>query len=563
MIKIKFYSVLLAFFLFLISWLIPNHYYPWSTFYNDWVAGAGVLFLILGFVFVEDKRGQRIDRVVAICLFFSLIPIVQWLGGIVFFMGDALLAFLYIFGFCLAVFVGSNSEKNADFADVFASTLGVGALISVFLALCQWLGLDGLGMWLIDMPPGGRPYANLAQPNNLASLFGLGLVSVCYLRERGFLGRAVFWLVTILLFAGVAMTRSRMSIIVILVLAGWLFLGIRRLQLRCSRVEVLAGIGIFLGLWLAWPTISESLYLSADSSLARLEGAVAGELRWVIWRQLLDAVLREPWFGYGWNQVSVAQMVVAAEYPASVFTEHAHNLLIDILCWNGLLFGGGVLLWLGWWVFSRMRSVNSLSAWFGMALVLVLGTHSMFEFPLDYAFFLVPFGFAVGFVEGDHGGRSLQLPRWVAGVVGMLGLVFAIWIFVEYQLIQTDYNRLRYESAGLEIRSANPAPPDVKLLTQSREFIRFARTEARQGMSAEELEWMRQVAFRYAYPPAMFRYALALGLNGRYEEAETQLLRLRQLHPPIRYQEAQEGWAAMAERFPELGNVRVPGMAVR
>ncbi len=82
-------------------------------------------------------------------------------------------------------------------------------------------------------------------------------------------------------------------------------------------------------------------------------------------------------------------------------------------------------------------------------------------------------------------------------------------------------------------------------------------------MSAEELEWMRQVAFRYAYPPAMFRYALALGLNGRYEEAETQLMRLRQLHPPIRYQEAQEGWAAMAERFPELGNVRVPEMAVR
>jgi hypothetical protein len=78
-------------------------------------------------------------------------------------------------------------------------------------------------------------------------------------------------------------------------------------------------------------------------------------------------------------------------------------------------------------------------------------------------------------------------------------------------------------------------------------------------MSAEELEWMRQVAFRYAYPPVMFRYALALGLNGRYEEAETQLLRLRQLHPPVRYREAQEGWRAMSERFPELGNVRVPG----
>lgn len=553
---------ILVFVSIFVSWVIPNHYYPWTMFYGEWMSFVGVCIGAVGLI-TWDQRRVVIPEFIYILLGMAVIPVAFWCVGRVFFFGDAILASIYLAGFALAILVGVFYALDFRFPDLFGWTLIAGSIASCILALCQWLGVSGLGIWLIDVPYGGRPYANLAQPNNLASLLCLGIVALFYFRERTLLGRPVFWFVAVLLFSGVAMTRSRMSIVVILVLAGWLFLGIRRLQFRCSRVEVLASVGIFLGLWLAWPIISELLYLSADASLVRLEGAVAGELRWVIWRQLLDAVLREPWFGYGWNQVSVAQMAVAAEYPASVFTEHAHNLLIDILCWNGLLIGGGVLLWLGWWVFSRMRSISSLSAWFGMALVLVLGTHSMFEFPLDYAFFLVPFGFAVGFVEADHGGRSLQMPRWVTGGVGMLGLVLATWIFVEYQLVQTDYNRLRYESAGLEVRSANPAPPDVKLLTQSREFIRFARTEARQGMSAEELEWMRQVAFRYAYPPAMFRYALALGLNGRYEEAETQLLRLRQLHSPIRYQEAQEGWMAMAERFPELGNVRVPGMVVR
>lgn len=553
---------ILVFVSIFVSWVIPNHYYPWTMFYGEWMSFVGVCIGAVGLI-TWDQRRVVIPEFIYILLGMAVIPVAFWCVGRVFFFGDAILASIYLAGFALAILVGVFYALDFRFPDLFGWTLIAGSIASCILALCQWLGVSGLGIWLIDVPYGGRPYANLAQPNNLASLLCLGIVALFYFRERTLLGRPVFWFVAVLLFSGVAMTRSRMSIVVILVLAGWLFLGIRRLQFRCSRVEVLASVGIFLGLWLAWPIISELLYLSADASLVRLEGAVAGELRWVIWRQLLDAVLREPWFGYGWNQVSVAQMAVAAEYPASVFTEHAHNLLIDILCWNGLLIGGGVLLWLGWWVFSRMRSISSLSAWFGMALVLVLGTHSMFEFPLDYAFFLVPFGFAVGFVEADHGGRSLQMPRWVTGGVGMLGLVLATWIFVEYQLVQTDYNRLRYESAGLEVRSANPAPPDVKLLTQSREFIRFARTEVGQGMSAEELEWMRQVAFRYAYPPAMFRYALALGLNGRYEEAETQLLRLRQLHSPIRYQEAQEGWMAMAERFPELGNVRVPGMVVR
>ena len=74
---------------------------------------------------------------------------------------------------------------------------------------------------------------------------------------------------------------------------------------------------------------------------------------------------------------------------------------------------------------------------------------------------------------------------------------------------------------------------------------------------------MRQVAFRYAYPPVMFRYALALGLNGYYDEASTQLLRLRQLHPEVRYREAQEGWEGMASRYPELAQVHVPELVVK
>lgn len=359
------------------------------------------------------------------------------------------------------------------------------------------------------------------------------------------------------------MTRSRMSIIVILVLAIWLLWAVKRLQLSFTQREVVAGVGMFLSLWLAWPTISEFLYLSADSSLARLEGAVSGEVRWILWQQLLDAAMREPWLGYGWNQVSVAQMMVAAEYPSSVYTEHAHNLVVDMLCWNGLPLGGVIVASGSWWLYSRLQCVNSAVGWFGMAIVLTLLTHSMFEFPLDYGIFLVPFGLAVGLVEAGHGGRMVQLPRAVLALVPISGLAIAVWIFVEYQAVQADYTRLRYESAGIELRSPDHIAPDVVLLTQSREFIRFARTEATKGMSLKELEWMRKVAFRYAYPPVMFRYALALGLNGRYEEAGTQLMRLRQLHPPVRYQEALEGWTVMAEKFPELGNVAVPSVISR
>lgn len=546
--------------LLLISWLIPNHYLPWTTFYNDYVAWLGLVFVLWG---AESRISRRVPVAVLVVLMLAAIPLLQWHFGKVFFFGDALLATLYLIGFAFSAFVSKNSKSDLVFADRFAWVVLLGSLVSFVLALHQWLGLPGLGIWLIDMPGGGRPYANLAQPNNLASLLCMGMVASLYLRERGVLGRGVVALVLFLFCAGIAMTRSRMSIIVILVLAIWLLWAVKRLQLSFTQREVVAGVGMFLSLWLAWPTISEFLYLSADSSLARLEGAVSGEVRWILWQQLLDAAMREPWLGYGWNQVSVAQMMVAAEYPSSVYTEHAHNLVVDMLCWNGLPLGGVIVASGSWWLYSRLQCVNSAVGWFGMAIVLTLLTHSMFEFPLDYGIFLVPFGLAVGLVEAGHGGRMVQLPRAVLALVPISGLAIAVWIFVEYQAVQADYTRLRYESAGIELRSPDHIAPDVVLLTQSREFIRFARTEATKGMSLKELEWMRKVAFRYAYPPVMFRYALALGLNGRYEEAGTQLMRLRQLHPPVRYQEALEGWTVMAEKFPELGNVAVPSVISR
>lgn len=549
--------------LMVLSWLVPNHYYPWSTFYNDWLMWCGLLFLAGCLVVNGRKTGQLFPNITWVILFSSAIPLLQWGAGFIFFGGDALTASLYLAGLAVAIWAGANLANTTNFSEAFAWLISTGALVSFFLAFHQWLGLDYLGIWLIDMPTGGRPYANLAQPNNLASLLCMGLVASLYLRERGILGRGVVALVLFLFCAGIAMTRSRMSIIVILVLAIWLLWAIKRLQLCFTKGEVVAGVGMFLSLWLAWPTISEFLYLSADSSLARLEGAVSGEVRWILWQQLLDAAMREPWLGYGWNQVSVAQMVVAAEYPSSVYTEHAHNLVVDMLCWNGLPLGGVIVACGSWWLYSRLQYVNSAVGWFGMAIVLTLLTHSMFEFPLDYGIFLVPFGLAVGLVEAGHGGRMVQLPRAVLALVPVSGLAIAVWIFVEYQAVQADYTRLRYESAGIELRSPDHIAPDVVLLTQSQEFIRFARTEATKGMSLKELEWMRKVAFRYAYPPVMFRYALALGLNGRYEEAGTQLMRLRQLHPPVRYQEALEGWTVLAEKFPELGNVAVPSVISR
>jgi len=91
-----------------------------------------------------------------------------------------------------------------------------------------------------------------------------------------------------------------------------------------------------------------------------------------------------------------------------------------------------------------------------------------------------------------------------------------------------------------------------------REYHRFMITPARVDMSAEEVDWMRRVMQRNAYPPAMMRSALAAGLNGRPEEAAQTLRRLCHMHVELRCEEARASWSAAQQQFAVLRPIPAP-----
>src|SRR4029079_12461753 len=115
-------------------------------------------------------------------------------------------------------------------------------------------------------------------------------------------------------------------------------------------------------------------------------------------------------------------------------------------------------------------------------------------------------------------GPALHLPRlgfvllWLSLSVS-LGLVAA-----EYFKVEEATRRAGLRDVGLMSASEPAEPPDVVLLDGPREFIRMWLSEAREGMARAELRGMHDVAYRYPVPPALFRYALAAGLNGRADQ---------------------------------------------
>lgn len=550
----------LPFVLLLLAWLVPNHYYPWSSFWSEGLAAAAFALLLIPAV-PRAASLVRVPLMAVAAAALSLVPLVQWQAGQIHFGGDAWMASLYLLGFGLAALLPALQRQASD--ELLGALAGVtlaGALVSVGLALCQWLGLDGLGLFLMSMPPDGRPYANLAQPNQLATLLMLGLVAACALYQRRHLNAVSFTLVVSVLCFGTAMTQSRTAWLEFGGLSLWALVMRERAALRITRPAVVAIVAFFALLVMIWPALCEALYLTSGRSL-RDASQFGSDLRWQLWLSMIDAIGREPWWGYGWNQVSVAQFHAAADRPpVGVLIEHSHNIVLDLLVWNGLPLGLLVLAGLVWWFWSHVRACRDATLAWLLASIGVVVVHGLLEFPLEYVYFLLPVGLMMGAVEVlSPAGRFVRLPKLAVLGSSALAMILLAGTLTEYVKVEEHYRQLRFELAGYGPAVDQAQLSDIVLLTQLREFQRFTRTEARRDMTAGELDSMEKMAERYGYPPVLFRYALAAALNGRPAAAARTLTVLCHIHPPERCLEGLDAWESMATgSYPELRAVALP-----
>lgn len=543
------------------AWLLPNHYFPWASFWQEGLAGVAFALLVVLTV-LRARAPVRAPWLAVAAIVLAAVPPLQHLFGLIHFGGDAWLASLYLLGFGLAVCLPALQAPRVEaLLGGLVWAVLVGALASVGLALCQWLELDGLGVFLMDLPPKGRPFANLAQPNQLATLLLLGLVAACGLYQRRRLAAGSFALMVLVLCFGVAMTQSRTAWLALGGLSLWWLAMRERAGLRISRPAVLTIMLLFTSLVLLWPALCEALYLSVGRDL-QAASQFGSDLRWQLWLGMIDAIGREPWWGYGWNQVSVAQFQVAADrLPVGVLIEHSHNVVLDLLVWNGLPLGGLILLGLLAWFWRHVRVCRDATVVLLLSGIGVVMVHGLLEFPLEYAYFLLPVGLMMGAVEMlSPAGRFIHAPKRALVGVSMLTVLLLAWTVTEYIKLEEHTRQLRFELAGYGPAADRAQLADIRLLSQLLEFQRFARTQARREMAPEELDWMRQVAERYGYPPVLFRYALASALNGRPEVAARTLRLLCHIHPPVRCIEGLDGWNDMVATgaYPELKAVSLP-----
>ncbi len=323
----------------------------------------------------------------------------------------------------------------------------------------------------------------------------------------------------VFLLFGVVLTASRTAWISIFLLSLAVFLLRREMPVTMKVWVVPALAGYFYICSLSMPAINQflsipehdfSLELRGINDAARIEG----------WKMLLDASTLQPWLGFGWGQIAQATFSVVARYPAQdgIFT-HAHNLVLDLILWNGYPLGLALATFLAWWVWRVLKQAETLSQFVVIGVLVVLGIHSLLEFPLTYAYFLLPLGLLLGTLNTSLGFKPVVVINAWGAVVLWVAIASALGVTIrDYLRVETSFYGLRFENRG--IPSPIPkTPPDVLVLTHWREVIAFSRNVPRTGVSASELAQMRAVVGTLPTPLTMNKLAANLAMNNNPQEA--------------------------------------------
>lgn len=545
-------------------WLIPVHTEPWPTLYSELAAGLVAVPLVV-WVLAAHRGRLALDALAIGFVLAAVVPLLQAAWGLLMFPAEAKVVSVYLAGLALAVAAARRSEEYAPgrLPDALFAGLVIASLASTALALAQWFHLDW-GPLLAAIPGGGRPatpgaarlVANVGQSNELSTLLVWGLVGLWWAHLHRRIGGAVSVLAAAFLLLGVASTQSRTGWLAVAMLLITAVVSPAPLDSRKHRTAFI-GLGLwFVLLALGWPAVSELL---EGSEALSLDSRLSDGRRPEIWAMMIDGIRHRPWFGYGWNQGRLVQLGELPNYAdLKIGVQHAHNLVLDLIVWNGMPLGLGFAALLGAWFWWQLRRTATAAQ---ALLLLALGIfmlHAMLELPHCKAFFLVPAALMMGTLNARSAlPVMLRVPRAAAalGAAALTGALVLMW--VEYRRIEVDLLAYRMRAAWPGI---SPAPPalDIHVLSALQSALVNLRIEPRAGMDMAELERLRLTAARFPVESALFRYAKAAALNGQPGAAQESLSRWCLLFPRERCDVARSAWGEFVAEHPEIGPVPFP-----
>ncbi|HEX6703227.1 MAG TPA: Wzy polymerase domain-containing protein [Albitalea sp.] len=310
--------------------------------------------------------------------------------------------------------------------------LVVAGVLSVVVGVVQVFAPDWAdGNWIAPSAAEGRASGNLRQPNHLSSLLLWSIIAAIWLTETKQVARAAGVLLLLAFLFVLVLAASRTGVFGVAVLAVW---GVtdRRLTRQTRAMLLLAPLIylVFFGGLSLWAHSSQHVF----GGEARLSESESPNSRWNIWANTLALIAAHPWRGVGLGEFNFAWSLTPFPHRPTAFFDHTHDLPLQLAVEMGLPLAVVVLAllsWALWRAFAASRDATAPEATLLRAawmMVVMIGVHSLFEYPLWYAYFLLPAAFAWGLCLGAsdrvapaaRGGQAGRAPALMLASVLML-----------------------------------------------------------------------------------------------------------------------------------------------
>lgn len=515
--------------------LLAYNLTPSATLFNQLLALGG-WGLVLWLLPAERRPVQGYMALGALTLILTAVLLAPWLSRLTLALALSNGTWLFAAGVVLAAACSLKPEDVERWWAAFCWALLVAGLACLLISLIQVFapGLaDGTLIARSGIP--GRAVGNMRQPNHLASLLMWACIAAVWLADVGQFRRAGGKLLPALLFGfvfAIVLSASRTGMLGVALLALWGLLDRKLARLtRWSLMATPLMLAVSWGLLSAWASQSGHAF-GAESRLAEGAGSPS---RLAILANTWALLKAHPWLGVGWGEFNLAWTMTPFPNRPTAFFDHCHNLPMQLLVELGLPLGGLVLALLGWSLWRAFMAGQQAPGAEGVRLrcafmiVFTIGVHSLLEYPLWYAYFLLPAAFAFGLCLG--GGAAdvgldeprptarVMLPwtRW-AGTLMLAASLFAAWDYMPVVAIYAP-------PAG-----AGPLEARIQrgqqglLFTSQADYA--AATSLGPGQTA--LEAARRTAHNLIDVRLMMAWARSLNATGDVDRARYVVQRLRE-----------------------------------
>jgi hypothetical protein len=562
-----------------VPFLWPYHYFPFPSFYAEWLASAIGLAALAALGLAPSRHAVPVPGMcLGLFAFTALLVLQAALGQVAYPLRSAMGA-LYAMWAALIVMLGAWLRSELGERTVSHSLqwwLAIAGTLAAASGFFQFYQTPLSAGTVLVPQPVKVMFGFVGQQNNFANYLGLGLLSVAFLYSRKALGAVPALLMALLVAAGMALSGSRTS-------WGYMLINFALIPLVSRRGSPEAGkkilrlalfaLGVFILVQVLNPytdvfTGPQGKPDSVGERLARAIqiGSGFGErserMQLFVYAWLI--FLSHPLLGAGFGEFAWRAFELAIDLPGPFppgMDRHGHNLFLHLLAETGMAGLLCIAVPLASWLHRVPWSHLTPGRCWALGVLAVIGLHSMVEFPLWHANFLGVFAMLFGFASPAFAAIELsRLRRGLFLLILVAGGMTARGVLSDYRAFEQWY--LGIEAKGA--RGERPRESDFASLMAMHErsfFSPYFERLLSEAIELDERGLNDKLAFNthvmrlYPVPSVVHRQIVLLALAGRGGEAE------RMLRGAVRvYPEWSRKWLPTLERLAQARPARLAGL---